>query len=168
MLLLMASLAHGVDFLPSADSNEEEPPSLNEAGTEPRIRQAPVTAASPLALGDEDLQHDWVDPAARTLAISGEWNRRYYVTCTATAGEHLVRWQQGPYDAPGMTEVATIDIPADAGLTAREAVVSCKVVSALFDDSAVRTYRLSPLWLDTTGATRSHVRSPNLTTEDTW
>jgi hypothetical protein len=127
------------------------------------------TAQPSLVLQDAEGPHGWVDPGAALLALTGDWGRRYTVACVASAEGMVLAWEQGPIDTPDQTALVTVVLPPALLVADIDAVVSCRVVSSLFDGSSTRFEGLSALWFDArTSGLRPHVRSPNLNTDEAW
>jgi len=170
MFALILGLAWAGDHLPAWDATtpDEDAPSLDEGSVHRREAVPSRVPARRLSMGEEpSATHDWLDPSRLTLSIRGEWGRRYYAVCTAVHGEAVAHWEQGPFDAPDMTEIVSLSVPDEVISWASDAVLSCRVVGALFDGSSVRRYGLPTLQLDgLTGAVALQAPAHGLTTEE--
>lgn len=103
----------GPPALPEWDLDDREAVAIG-ADIAASHRPADKGRAPTVALVDDTpTDHAWASVDGLELAIAGDWERRYYVVCTARAGGEVWHWRQGPYDTPDQTLIVDVLAPDD-------------------------------------------------------
>lgn len=134
--------------LPTWD--ETTPPAEGVVAATPAAPAATAALAnSPLTVPFEGSpnHHAWASEADLTVAIAGEWERRYYLQATLRAGGHVTHWQQGPYDAPDETLLVDLVLPAEGveAVADGAATVVARLVATDFDGRIRGRWGLEPV-----------------------
>jgi len=184
-MTLLLGIAWAIDFVPRYDENSPEAPDLASQATvaeasrtvERTPPRVPPDIRNRVELGAlPDTDHPWLDEAALTLSISGDFNRRYYLVLTLIAGGEIDHWRQGPYDAPDMSVPVAIELPVDLAGKVDEAgssYLAVQVASADFAEESIRYHEPPPATQVTVtdgrvaGIPRAQ-RTRSLTTSEDW
>lgn len=136
--------------LPTWDEHTVAVEPLLEAAEPPRAPAPPGSLqreAVMLPFEATTTEHAWASEATLTVAIAGEWERRYYVQGTVRAGGRVLHWQQGPFDAPDETRLVELDVPAEAisALGDDNGTVVARIIATDFDGRIRGRWGLEPV-----------------------